>query len=349
MELICCVQLMDSLVRHYLEPLLLHPLVSRVWVVRTHRCGSYEMPKVEYRLVPLGPKPLRWVRMTDLCHQLGGRKDVRGVVSFNPIPYGLIAASAAWRHGKAVHFGFIGSDWYQFAGRSWAGSLRSILGRADFVTATGGRMRKEMIASGFKAAQTAVLPHCVDLDRFTVADPQTAEYDFVYVGSLIHRKRLDLILEAMAALRKTHQSARLCIVGGGPLEGPLKARTSALGLENGVDFVGLQSDVRPYLARARAVLIASDREGFPFALVEGMACGLVPVSTPVGTIPDLIEDGVNGLLFPQGNAEALAGCLRRLLDEPGLYDRMRAAVLNLRPNFSYEYAAKVWDPWLRSL
>ena len=122
-----------------------------------------------------------------------------------------------------------------------------------------------------------------------------------------------------------------------------------LGIESSVDFVGYVKNVQPLMAAAKIILIASFREGFPFSLVEGICSGLVPVSTPVGTIPDLIQNGENGLLFAQDDEDALAGSIISLIDSPEYYSRLREKVLSMRSQFSYGHATMVWDKWLSSL
>ena len=348
-EIACCLELSDALACHYLTPVARHPAVSRLWIVRSRASGYAEIPKSAYVLTPAPARPWRWLRMWRQCLRLARRPEVRAFVSFNPIPYGLIAERAARRYGKRMHFGFIGSDWYRDVAGAWGRWTLPTFAGADFLTATGEGMRGEMIARGLEAKKIAVLPHGVDLERFIVAEPEEAGYDFVFVGQLIRRKRVDLILRAFRKVRDRHPAARLCIVGDGPKRDELEDLTLLLELSDAVDFTGYTHDVQRYLADARVIVIASYREGFPFALIEGMCCGLVPVATPVGTIADLIADGENGLLFPAGDAGALAACLECLLGGGEFYRKLRTRVLEMRHGFSYEHATEVWDPWIESL
>jgi glycosyltransferase involved in cell wall biosynthesis len=339
----------DAQVYNHLMPIARHPLVSRVWIVRSHRSGHGDMPGCEYLPAGADCKVVRWLQMWRHCRHLAQRPEVRAFVSFNPFPYGLISALAASRTATAVHFGFVGRDWYRHMQSPWAGLLYAIARRADFFTATGKGMRAEMIERGLDADKIAVLPHSIDLDRYPVADPGQAQYACIFVGKLIERKRVDIILRAFAEVLKTHPREKLCIVGIGPMEQYLKQLTRELGIEDSVDFVGFTHRVVDFLARARIDVIASWEEGFPFSLVEGMCCGLVPVSTPVGTVRDFIRDGSNGLIFSQNDVDGLANAIKRLLDDPRQLRTMRENVLQTRDRFSYDQATAVWDPWLRSL
>jgi len=346
-EIVCCLELGDSTICHHLKGIALHPLVSRLWIVRSRRSSYAEITKSEYVLAESGCKPIRWLQMRRHCLRLGQRPEVKAFVSFNPIPYGLIAYQAARRYNKPIHFGFIGSDWYRDVKGKWGPWLLPTLRKGDFFTTTGGQMRTELMEHGFAENKIRVLPHCVDLDHYPVADPGRARYSCVFIGRLIPLKRVDLILHAFAQVVKKHPRARLCIVGEGPLEGELKKLTADLGLVQAVDFTGQVADVQPYLADARMVLIASDREGFPFSLVEGIASGVVPVTTGVGTIPDMLTDGQNCLMFAKDDSRALADCIGKLLDDQAKYELIRKNVIQLRSSFSYDRATEVWDAWLR--
>jgi len=348
-EVACCISSHDSLTFHYLTPLARHPLVSKLWIVRPRESAYGAIPKAEYVLTPARAKPVRFLQMYRACRQLARRTEVRAFVSFNPVPYGLIALFASRGSGTPIHLGFIGSDWYTHSvgplGRWFMPRYR----KASFITATGVGMRRAMMDRGLDGDRIAVLPHCVDPDEYPVSDPANAKHTFVFVGELNRRKRVDLILHAFADVAKRHPAARLCIVGDGAEGGKLRALAQDLGIAESVTFTGFVRNVYSHLADARVVVVASEQEGFPFALVEGMCAGLVPVSTPVGTIPDLIEDGRNGLLCPRGDATALAACMMRLLEEDGLYDRIRPNVLAMREQFSFDAATAVWDRWLREL
>ena len=90
---------------------------------------------------------------------------------------------------------------------------------------------------------------------------------------------------------------------------------------------------------ADASLLTSSWENFPHTVVEALAVGTPVIATAVGGVPELVRDGENGLLVPAGDADALAAAIRRLIDEPGLRERLAAAaapsVEHLRPETLY--------------
>ena len=345
-EVVCCVALGDAQVYNHLMPIARNPLISKIWILRHRKSDTGDIPKAEYILVSDKCKPLRWLQMRKHCMKLARRKEVRAFISFNPIPYGIIAGSAAKKHNKQIHYGFIGSDWYRDVKSKFGRYLLPILRKASFVTVTGEQMLRDLVDEGFDENKIRILPNSIDLEQYPVAG-QKADYDCIFVGRLVNVKRVDIILKAFEILSRTHPRAKLCIVGDGPLKESLEKQSTELGLDDNVDFVGQTHDVQKYLAMSKMILIASDSEGFPFSLVEGICCGLVPVTTPVGTITEHIEDGVNGVLFPCGNADAMAGCIAELLDNNDLYRQVRQETLLLRNEFSYEKASNIWDEWLQ--
>lgn len=148
------------------------------------------------------------------------------------------------------------------------------------------------------------------------------ESTFVFVGRLTEQKALPVLLEA---LRNVHD-ARLVLVGDGPERAQLERRTAELGLESRVRFAGTRSreDVLRYLAGARAAVLSSAWENLPHAAVEALAVGVPVISTAVGGVPEVVHDGVNGLLVPPNDPGAFATAMQRLLEDDDLHSRLAA-------------------------
>jgi glycosyltransferase involved in cell wall biosynthesis len=155
---------------------------------------------------------------------------------------------------------------------------------------------------------------------------------FVFAGRLTRQKALANAIDAVAGLA----GARLLVVGDGPERAELERRAG-----NGrIRFLGAQprDRVLRLLAGARAAVLPSDWENFPHAAVEALAVGTPLVATAVGGVPEIVEDGVNGLLVPPGSPEALRDALARLT-RGGLRDelagRARASVAALSEDTVY--------------
>ena len=154
------------------------------------------------------------------------------------------------------------------------------------------------------------------------------------VGRLVHKKGFDTLVAACGILAARGVSFQAKIVGPDDEAGPgLRAKIAELGLGDHVQILGQMSQAELFDEYRHAsafclpcrVMDDGDRDGIPNVLAEAMACGVPVVTTPISGIPELIEDGVNGLLVPCDVPEALADALTRLRDTPELVDRISRA------------------------
>jgi glycosyltransferase involved in cell wall biosynthesis len=130
------------------------------------------------------------------------------------------------------------------------------------------------------------------------------------------QKRLEVLLEAFAAVRAQEPAARLVIAGDGPERPALEAVAQRLALGDAVTFLGRRQDVETIWRGTDVAAMSSDFEGTPLAVLEAMALGVPWVATEVGGLPDIVEHGRTGLLVPKGDAAALAAGLLELLRDP---------------------------------
>src|SRR3954470_4996769 len=127
------------------------------------------------------------------------------------------------------------------------------------------------------------------------------------------QKAVDHLLEAAAVARREVPGLRLIVAGDGPQRAALEAQADRLGLGQAVIFAGARRDVADLLAALDVAVLASDFEGTPLALLEYMAAARPIVATSVGGIPDVLQDGVTGILVPPRDVGELAGALVSLL------------------------------------
>lgn len=199
---------------------------------------------------------------------------------------------------------------------------RHALRHADRVIAVS-RAQAEWLegAGGARATQLVVLPNAIDPARF---EPRTAPIArgesapvLLCLARLVAEKDHATLLEAYRLLLEdVARPPRLVLVGDGPLRGDLEARAREISRQHSgsrIEFVGQVDDARPWLAGADLAVLASRHESQGIALLEAMATALPVVATRVGGIPEVVEDGVTGLLVPPGQPRALADALRRLL------------------------------------
>jgi len=167
------------------------------------------------------------------------------------------------------------------------------------------------------------LPNAVALAR-----PQPVRREaalIAFVGRCEQSKGVLELIEAFADVRQAIPGARLECAGDGDLDA-VADHAQVLGVANGVRVLGWVDPGHRdrLLARAAVFALPSHAEGLPMSLLEAMAAGCPVVAASCGGIPDLVVDGVNGLLVPPGDVDALARALHRLLVDRGLAERLAA-------------------------
>lgn len=150
------------------------------------------------------------------------------------------------------------------------------------------------------------------------------------------------ILEAAKLLKDEGRQIKVLIAGTGGFESELRRAVDQMGLQEQVAFLGFVDQVGPLLSILDVQLNASyGTETSSLSILEGMSMGLPAVVSSYGGNPWLIDDGEDGLIFPNRDSAALAACLRRLMDEPDTLARMgRRASEIFRERFTGEIFAK---------
>ena len=184
------------------------------------------------------------------------------------------------------------------------------------------------------------IPNGVDIARFSLEHrtPETpGALNLVFVGHEFERKGLSYILEAMTDLP---ERVRLTVVGGTEhLTASARRTARKLGIAERVDFLGKRTDVPDILAASDAMIMASRYEACQLVAVEGMACGLPLLSTPVGCAEEIIEDGVTGYLIER-DARDIAKKVTTLLEKGEGIEAMRLAARQTAERYSWDRIAE---------
>ena len=207
-------------------------------------------------------------------------------------------------------------------------ALRAQLATADRTTHVSDYIRQEAIALGAQPERATTVMKGVDVERFRPLD-RTRDNDVVTiltVGGLIARKGVDVILRALALLKKTHRF-RFQVVGDGKERAALEALAAELDLSDCTEFVGKVSrdDVVGYFARSDIFVLASIWEASGNVLLEALASGKPVVTTDSGGPPEYVTDGQSGFIVPVRDAERMAERLGTLIDDAGMRQRFGAA------------------------
>ncbi len=181
-------------------------------------------------------------------------------------------------------------------------------------------------------------------ERETVRAELGVAADEVLIGTVAnHTPQKDypnLLRAARLVVDRSSAPVSFVAVGHGPLEAETRARRGQLGLDDAVRILGFRPDAVRVLAGCDGFVLASRFEGLPVALMEAFGLGLPVVATAVGGVPDVVTDGVDGLLVPPGRPDELAAAVGRLVDDPARRAAMAAASAETGDRFDITRAVR---------
>jgi len=219
------------------------------------------------------------------------------------------------------------ADFQTIAGGTTVGALRAArnatLGRAAHVVCPSSFMAELAISWGVPEERVTVLPNPAPRPEEAAPIELADRPALVFAGRLTPAKDLGVAVRALALVPE----ATLTIAGDGAERAPLEALAAELGVAERVRFAGAlpRADVLGLMAAADLVVLSSAWENFPHGLVEALAMGTPVVATRTGGVPEIVEDGRNGLLVEPGNIGAFAAAIEAFLSDRPLQDRLRAA------------------------
>ena len=272
------------------------------------------------------------------------------------VPDGWAAASAGHALGVPVVATAHGSaDVLQLPGRSpaWRRTVIEAITELDQIIAVSHAVADGVVDLARPRHDIRIIPNGADPAHFSGRDRIEARQTLglpldrpiaLFVGHLTDLKGIANLIEAVGSnAAHAHGGALLAIVGEGPLRAHLETRVGELGLTNSVRFVGkvAHEDVGAWMGASDVVVLPSLSEGLPTVICEAMVVGRAVVATAVGGTPELVDNGVTGLLVPPSNVPALADALRGLLETPGRAAQMGAvAARRARDTLTWEAVAQ---------
>lgn len=298
----------------------------RPWETLTHDQTAPD--RIRERPLFLGLVP-SYVAAGSLAAARLARTGEFGVLhAFWPLPHGLLGLAAKRASGVPLVSTFFGVEltWMEADLPFLAPVLRRIVRGSDAVTVissyTGERLRRLV-----PGARPVTIPFGATVEPKeplpSPARPPGGPFEVLFVGRLVERKGVHVLLEALSRLEDP-PPVRLRVVGDGPERGALEARAARLGVGGRVRFEGFvpREELEARFAGCDAFVLPAvvdvkgDTEGLGVVLLEAMSYGKPVVASAAGGIVDIVRDGRNGLLVPPGDAEALAAALRALRDDP---------------------------------
>lgn len=207
---------------------------------------------------------------------------------------------------------------------------------------------------GFRETQVVTVHNPVSTFTMKPVDPAVVaglrqEYGLDGAGPVIGAvtrfypsKGITYLIEAFPAILARFPSARLLLVGDGPLEDSLKAQARSLGIEPHVTFAGFRDNAEAHVQLFTLSAVPSLEEGIGNVAIESITGGIPVIASREGGLPEVIMEGKSGLLVPPGDAAALSAAITRVLEDPELLERMRLGCREEAGRFSIDaYTARL--------
>jgi len=251
------------------------------------------------------------------------------VLYANWLGAGIVGAVVNLLTGIPLIVSFRGDDGYLARDRFfWRLFTRWVASRAAIVAPVSVELLEIMRDLGIADSKLRLPRFGVDMDMFRPPETwhdQGTETDVLFVGALIPKKGLQCLLEALQD--PSLERVRLTVVGDGYHADELKALCEKLGLKDRTRWMGIlpPHEVARVMRESDLLCLPSFTEGSPNVVKEAMSSGLPVIASSVGGVPDLISDGLTGLLFEAGNVVELRRCIRTLCEDKALRREMGSA------------------------
>ncbi|GBU21583.1 glycosyltransferase [Fibrobacteres bacterium R8-0-B4] len=210
----------------------------------------------------------------------------------------------------------------------------------------------ELLKQGVDAGNLTIIENGIDIDKYCPDESVIREDDLLlYVGRVKKYKRVDHILYAMDALRKSGRTLRLAVVGAGDDLPRLKRLAAELNIADRVDFAGFVDEDKKieYLRKSALFVNPSEKEGWGITNIEASACAAPVLANDAPGLRDSVVDNETGLLYKTDDVASLTESLKKLLDDGELRKRMGVSGRRWAERFSWDASAGRVGEWLRKI
>jgi L-malate glycosyltransferase len=239
---------------------------------------------------------------------------------------------------------------------SFYGITKFSIEQSNAVTAVSTYLRDETYrAFGCVSCDVRVIPNFVNLQEYRPAEaasrPQVAPAGhkvISHVSNFREVKRVKDVVRVFARIQRA-MPATLIMIGDGPERMDAENEARELGVNADVRFLGRLDSVASLLQGSDLFILPSQTESFGLAALEAMACGAPVVASRAGGLPEVIDDGVNGILEPVGSVEAMGRRAVELLRDPQRHTAMRTAAIAKAEQFSSDRIVPMYEGFYREV
>jgi glycosyltransferase involved in cell wall biosynthesis len=211
------------------------------------------------------------------------------------------------------------------------------------ITAISNFLKNRALNLGAPEEKISVIPNGVDFSEINkLKEIEKIPRRIICVGRLSWEKGHEYLFSAMQKILMEFPDARLVLVGAGPKENELKELANSLRISHVIDFLGNLSHNRALeeIKKSSVFICPSLAEGLGIVFIEAQACGIPVIGTKIGGIPDVIQDGVNGLLISSRDSEAIYNAIKGIWNNPSLASEYVQNALQSVKKFDWDKIAE---------
>lgn len=241
---------------------------------------------------------------------------------------------------KKIH-NLVGEDLFMVIKNNMA---INILKNSDYIITRGENTKKIIECYDI---DTGKLAHPPNLYNFKTIKYIKKEYDFIFIGNFVQKKRIDDCLKAIKKVVESNTKYfKFAFVGDGPLFNDIIELSEELNLSDYCEFLGYRNDVDVLLQKSKTLVLVSEKEGLPMVMVEAMSFGLPVIITDNADVTTIAKHNYNSLVVEIGDIETIAKYMEIILGDEELYNMLSKNALKIREK-EYEYSmegiAEEWD------
>lgn len=305
-----------------------------------------------YRTSDAESRLIRLARIAATCWLRRNDYEVAHIAVYSGRAF-ILAEVASWLiriSGRPLVLSLHGGSLPVFA-RRWPRRVKRLLSSAVAVTAPSGYLLEQMRPY---RGDLLLLPNPLEVSNYNYTVRQEAKPRLIWLRAFHEIYNPSLAPKVVALLAQEFPQVELTMVGPDKGDGSLQAMKEVAGkleVNNQITLLGgvPKEEVSIHLSNGDIFLNTANVDNTPISVLEAMACGLCVVSSNVGGMPYLVEDELDGLLVPPGDAPAMATAVRRILTEPGLARKLSANARKKAERFDWSAILPQWESLLMSV
>ena len=261
--------------------------------------------------------------------------NIKAIIGIQLVAHGIVAVASGKlmkRHciacpiGDDIHIHLESSIYSPF--------IKYCIKNADMLAYMGPKSKDILKEQNVTDEKLIRLNNYHDPDLFTISNNiNSYNWDLIFIGDLIKRKNVDLLIRAINIVKQKNPNIKLAIVGEGEEISKLLRLRNSLKLEYNIEFLGYKNNIAKYLHESHIFVLVSKIEAIPAAAIEAMHCAIPPLLSNICDIPGIFKNNYNAVLIPPNNLEALVTAIDQLLNDKALYKKLRNGCIETRENY----------------